>query len=104
MGWRAERAGAKRDLGSGRPVGLGALADEAAALDQPSEQPSDDLGQFLSTGSGLLGGWSMAGLGGSFGSETWRDAELREERRALLRELRDRELAAPPGRRNQSSG
>jgi hypothetical protein len=50
------------------------------------------VGEFLSTGSGLLGGWSMAGLGGDFGSETWREDEMREDRRALLGQLRQRAI------------
>src|SRR4051812_19978268 len=97
MGRLSERVRAKGEPDNGRPVALGSFPADAPAPDQPTSS----VGQFLSTGSGLLGGWSMAGLGGSFGSETWRDAELREERRALLRELRelrDRAVAAPPVR------
>jgi hypothetical protein len=39
--------------------------------------------QFGSLNSGLLGGWSAAGLGGSFDEHAPAEAELREERARL---------------------
>jgi hypothetical protein len=46
--------------------------------------------QCRSVASGLLGGWSAAALGGSFGGETWREADLRAEVREAARlALRD---------------
>jgi hypothetical protein len=62
-------------------------------------EPGTIAAQYLELGSGLLGGWSMAASGGAFGTETWREAEVREERRALLDEVRRRRGLPPPGPR-----
>ena len=83
---------------SQRPVGLLAAIppQERAGL-----EPSTPAAQYIDVGSGLLGGWSMVASGGSFGTETWREAEVREERRALLDEIRRRRGGGlpPPGPR-----
>ncbi|HEX3695511.1 MAG TPA: hypothetical protein VH374_08970 [Polyangia bacterium] len=63
---------------------------------RPSNAPPDDLperatsdedrtllsGQARSVGSGVLGGWSQAVLGGSLGEENGAEGEVRAELRA----------------------
>jgi hypothetical protein len=70
-------------------------APPAPPSPEPSAAESEEealwsFGQTHALGSGLLGGWSMTGFGGSFATESWREAEVR-------RQLEDaRRAAAPP--------
>jgi hypothetical protein len=54
------------------------LAGETAEA-EADEEALWAFGQTHALGSGLLGGWSMTGFGGSFATENWREAEVRRE-------------------------
>ena len=54
-------------------------------------------GQAGSVGSGLLGGWSQANLGGSFGAREGNEAEVRKTIREIARRRARDVLEYPPG-------
>jgi hypothetical protein len=54
-------------------------------------------GQAGSVGSGLLGGWSQATLGGSFGAREGNEAEVRKTIAEIARSRARRVLEYPPG-------